>query len=380
MGIVAAAQIYKLSPALPLIRHELALNMVQGGWLFSLINLTTMVTGIIAGGFADRFGHRRTIILSLGLMAFTAGLSSMMHSYHWLMVLRFIEGVAFMTAAVTLPTLIAHTANDRQRPLAMGLWSCYIPMGAAVALLASPILLENYGWRILWQFSALSVVLMLLAFLLFFRDNIEARTNTTSLLQNIHDILRQPAAWLLAISFGCYTITQSPLLAWLPSFLVEERGIGLPLAGAITAMIIVSNIFGGLLAGTIASKGFPYWAIICFSALLIAATSLGIFNDQLSDEFRLALLFTQSALGGLLPGTVLAAVPHFSPSPAQTATMNGIAVQGAQAGHFLGPLILASLISHISSDWNIAIWHFLTATAILFVCGILLKRQQPTNK
>ena len=56
-GIVAAFHVGKMPPALPSIRGDLGATLRQGGWLLSIINLTTAVGGMAIALTADRPGE-----------------------------------------------------------------------------------------------------------------------------------------------------------------------------------------------------------------------------------------------------------------------------------------------------------------------------------
>ena len=62
-GIVAAFHIGKVPPALPSLLADLQATLEQGGWLLSIVHLTTAVGGMAIALSADRFGHRRLVIM-----------------------------------------------------------------------------------------------------------------------------------------------------------------------------------------------------------------------------------------------------------------------------------------------------------------------------
>jgi MFS family permease len=64
---VAAFHVGKVPPSLPSIREELGATLRQAGWLLSTVNLMTAVGGMAIALSADRFGHRRLVILGTAL-------------------------------------------------------------------------------------------------------------------------------------------------------------------------------------------------------------------------------------------------------------------------------------------------------------------------
>jgi predicted MFS family arabinose efflux permease len=65
-------------------------------------------------------------------------------------------------------------------------------------------------------------------------------------------------------------------------------------------------------------------------------------------------------VGGIVPGCVLASVPHFSGT--QVAAVNGLVVQGSNLGIVLGPLLISSVVAHYG-------WPF---APVVSVAGALL--------
>ena len=53
----------KVAPAIPGLRDELGLTLVESGLIATMFNLMGMLVGMLAGVLCDRFGHKR---LALG--------------------------------------------------------------------------------------------------------------------------------------------------------------------------------------------------------------------------------------------------------------------------------------------------------------------------
>ena len=65
--MVAAFHVGKVPPALPSIRDGLGASLGQAGWLLSTVNLISALGGMAFALSADRFGHRRLVILGTTL-------------------------------------------------------------------------------------------------------------------------------------------------------------------------------------------------------------------------------------------------------------------------------------------------------------------------
>src|SRR3954466_14418337 len=76
-GMVAAFHVGKMPPALPAIRAELDASLRQAGWLLSTVNLMTALGGMAIALTADRFGHRRLVILGTALCVAASAFGAM---------------------------------------------------------------------------------------------------------------------------------------------------------------------------------------------------------------------------------------------------------------------------------------------------------------
>ena len=68
-GLVAGAYMTKVPPALPQMRAELGLSLVEATFIVTTFNVLGMLIGMLAGMFADRLGRKRLAISGLLLMA-----------------------------------------------------------------------------------------------------------------------------------------------------------------------------------------------------------------------------------------------------------------------------------------------------------------------
>jgi MFS family permease len=149
-GIVAAAYVGKLPPAIPLLRAEFGLSLIAAGWVNSTFNTLAVTTAVFFGALASRIGALRCC--AAGLVALMLGglLGAAATGAPMLFASRIVEGAGLIAIAVSAPALITIATSPRQRNLTLGLWSTYLPFGASVAMLASPLLLGSLGWRGFW--------------------------------------------------------------------------------------------------------------------------------------------------------------------------------------------------------------------------------------
>jgi MFS family permease len=355
--MVAAVHMGKAPPALPALRAEIGLSLVGAGWVVSLFNVTGGVLGLVAGTFGDRFGSRRVVVY--GLVALAAGslAGAFAHSPWLLLGGRFLEGLGFIAVATAAPGMIVAATRLGDLRLALGAWSTYMPAGSAAAMVLAPLLLVGLGWRGVWVAAALLALVwavLLLCWMPPDRPHHE-RTDGASLLRNIVLTVTRAGPWVLALAFGCYTIQWVSLMVWLPTFLVEQRGLAIGSASVLTALVIAGNVPGNLLGGWLLHRHLARWKLIALSGVGMIVCLAAIFGTLLPDTLRYLACLAFSCVGGMLPAAVLSGAPVVAPSSAQIATTNGLLIQGSNAGQMIGPPALAWLVT-LTADWQSGYW------------------------
>ncbi|MGA8050615.1 MAG: MFS transporter, partial [Burkholderiales bacterium] len=135
-GLVAGAYICKVPPALPRLREDLGLTLVESGFIATMLNVMGGVAGMFAGVLADRFGQKRLALAGLAVMCAGGLLGAASGGFASLLVARFFEGAGFILFTVAGTALMAQAAREpRSRAKALALWSAYMPSGGSLALL-----------------------------------------------------------------------------------------------------------------------------------------------------------------------------------------------------------------------------------------------------
>ena len=149
-GLAAGSYMTKVPPALPSLRVDLGLTLIESGWVQTMLYTIGAVAGVFFGAIADRFGPKRIALSGLVLMVAGGLLGAAAPGYLALLASRFLEGVGFMLFVVAAAPLIAAAAAPADRATAFSLWSSYMPTGGTLALVLAPIALAGFGWRGLW--------------------------------------------------------------------------------------------------------------------------------------------------------------------------------------------------------------------------------------
>jgi nitrate/nitrite transporter NarK len=242
-------------------------------------------------------------------------------------------------------------------------------------MLLIPLVNLGLGWRGLWQANAV----ILIAYALWVKRetaHLPGREHAPDrrrgkLRQDLLLTLTSGGPVLLASIFTTYSLQWLAVMGFLPTLLAEEYGLGPGRASVLTAVMVAMNVPGNLMGGWLLHRGLRRWKLIAFASLVMGACSLGIYSSNLPFFARYAACLLFSAVGGLLPASVLGGVPVYAPSPNQVATTNGLIMQGGQFGQIIGPPVLALIVS-MGGGWKSAPWLLGGSAAIGVALSLVL--------
>src|SRR5215470_2772549 len=220
-GVVGACAFGKASPALPLLKSEFGLSLIEAGWLVSVFNALAACGAIVFGVFADRVGALRFCVSGLVAIAAGSALGALASGAGGLIASRLLEGLGFLAVIVSAPGLIAAATAPARAGIAFGLWSAYMPLGVSLIIAASPPLLERFGWRGAWGLVALAAAACALLLAAERRHYSGVTRGARRSLASLGASLSQPVPWLLGIAFAVYAIQHVTLMVWLPTYLLE---------------------------------------------------------------------------------------------------------------------------------------------------------------
>jgi cyanate permease len=373
-GLAAATCTGKLAPALPAIQAEFGLSLVAAGWLSSMFNVLGASGGALLGLAADRIGALRFVFLALGALIAGSVLGALAGSAALLFASRVLEGLGFIAISAAAPGLIAAAATARERGLAVGIWSSYMPAGAGAIIALCALVLTTWGWRGVWLLTAL-VALASLSFL-WSRSNDYASLRVTPKrsLATMAASMKQPVPWLLGASFGVYNVQFYAVMVWLPTYLLQTRGIAAAPAALLTALYVFVNFFGNLIGTWLVHRNVGRGWIIGGSFVVTSALFVGIFAQSVPDPLRYLFVLGYSIACGPIAAAVLTGGTRYARSPAEAGSIQGLIVQLTNVGIFLGPPIVAMAVTAAAGDWSAARWVLLGAGALGLAIAVVIGR------
>ncbi len=368
-GVVAAFQVGKAPPVLPLLRTDLGISLVMAGWVLSATSILGAFTAPAVGAISDWLGHRRMMSFGLTCSALGSFMGSFAPTAALLLGSRFIEGIGYIWIAVSAPGLILQVTRKSDVRMAFGVWGSFMPAGTSTMMLLAPFLVDLFEWRGLWRVNAVIPFTFAILLVLVTRgldSHVTRRRNSLkNLIKDIWLTVKTPGPLLLALCFAAYSFQFVVVTGFLPTLLFEEHGVTQGRAALLSALVVALNAPGNLFGGWLLQRGIKRWHLVAVANLISGLCCLGIYKTgmPLPSMFLLCLVF--SGVGGIFPAAALHGAAVNAARPELVATSQGLLLQGAQLGLLTGPPIAATVVSH-TGDWQSASW-VLMAAAFLVV-------------
>ena len=243
-----SVQFQSIASVGPLIVDDLRLSYAQLGTLVGLYLVPGVALALPGGLIGRRFGERRTVVWSLGIMVGGGLLTAASGSFATAAVGRLLSGAGGVLMNMALLKLTADWFAGRELATAMAVMLTAWPvgLGAAVATLGG--LGTATSWRTAIVVASATALLGMALMALVFRDPpVRAAADATARLRgrDVGLAISSGAAW------GIFNVALVVVVAFAPAMLVE-RGFSLGQAGLVASLAIwvsiVSVPLGGLLS------------------------------------------------------------------------------------------------------------------------------------
>ncbi|MNU48697.1 Major Facilitator Superfamily protein [compost metagenome] len=387
-GVSAALHLGKLPPAVPALQASLGIDLVEAGFLLSLVQVASMTLGLLAGLAADSIGLRRSMLVGLAVLttasllggAVGAGLLGGSHAVLWLFVLRAAEGIGFLMAVMPGPGLIRALTPAGADKAALGLWGAYMPLGVALALLIGPALIGWGGWADWWwTLSLVSAGAALWVWLAVPRDRprvagASPQPASSGWASRLRETVGARAPWLVALTFAVYSSQWMAVIGFLPAIYADAK-VPAAWSAVLTALAAAMNIVGNLMGGRWLQRGVAPERLLQWGFLAMALGGVAAFAQVgqgagaealgLPPALRYAAICAFSLGGGMVPATLFLLGVRLAPGPSTVSTTVGLMQQASSLGQFLAPPAVAWLAHRVGG------WHWTwTATLACSLAGM----------
>ena len=214
-----------IAVAAPLMKDELGLSATEFGTAVSAFFWIYAPVQLVVGWLCDRFSVYRLIALGVIVWAASTLLMGFVGGFLSLLVLRVMLGIGESIIFPGSGKIIARHVPPEGRGLANAWCAAGIALGPAVGTLAGGMILASLGWRAIFIVFGLATLIWLLPWrrvvdaLPVLPDGGDDRTVPVSLLA------KKWSLWAMGIGHAAGNFSFYFLLAFLPLYLVQQRGL-----------------------------------------------------------------------------------------------------------------------------------------------------------
>jgi len=256
-----AFQFQSVAALSPFIVQNHAINLTDIGLLIGLYLGPGAIVAIPGGTIAARFGDRRVVWISMGLMLIGGGLIGFGNGWGWLVAGRVLAGIGGVVINVVMTKMLVDWFTNREIATAMGIFISSWPVGIALALLTLPDLAVIGGLRSAWIAVVAVIALALILFVVVYRAPVTATAPATRI-----RLTRLPAVALFfaASVWALYNTAFAMVFSFGP-LLLTERGLPATMASSIVSIFIIFVAIGVPLGGILVDRTGRRDAVILVS-------------------------------------------------------------------------------------------------------------------
>lgn len=337
-----------IAVALPLIGHEFGLTKTTQGLVVSAFAIAYLIGQMPGGLLADRAGARPLLVISLVAWSVFTAATGFAPGLVVLLVLRAAFGFAQALFPGAAFKALAERTTQEGRSRGAGLLLASNSVGAGLGpLLVAPLVVAA-GWRhTFWIVAAAGLVVGLLLWRLLPaplpRELTEPDARAEPVKVPISAVLRDKLVVRCALMFACFNMLAYGMITWVPSYLVEAKGMSLVSAGISAAIPQLVSAGAVLLGGWLMSRYFDQRPrLLVVPALVVSAAVLVAMLLAESATLFTVLQTVAMFISGLasigIVGLPLRVLPRDL-----VGTGMGLVNSGGQLAGVLAPLVMGWL-------------------------------------
>lgn len=283
---------------LPFIKTDLGLDLIQIGFLGSILNLLGIFLALPAGTIATKLGGLRSLIWAIGLYSLGFVAVSISPNYWFIIIAFLIAGTGFGIFHPIAFASVAKWAPKERIGKAMGNFTAIGDLGR-VGVSASITLIASYiGWRLTSGMYG-AIALGIFAFLITFsqKDNFQIKEQIDKPVSLLY-FLKHKSFLMVSLTGFLDSFASSSLFIFIP-FLLLSKGINPAILGTFTGFFFVGNFLGKGLMGRFVDK-FGNTKVFIIAEFFMA---VNIILFALSQNW-IAIILIAIILGALTKGTV----------------------------------------------------------------------------
>lgn len=261
-----------LTPLLPFIRDDFALDYTQAGWLVSAFVVSYGIGQLPAGWLADRIGPRAVITIGVAGVGLSGLLISLSPTYVVMIVFLVMLGATGGGYHPASAPLVSATVAPEKRGQALGIHQ----IGGTASYFLTPLIGAAIATALGWRGSFIAISFPAILFGIIFYVLLGRRGYTRKAKQDIPtghperpsapSGLRRLVAFLI-LSIASLALIMSTI-SFIPLFMVDHFNVSKEAAAAMLALVYSGGLWAGPLGGYLSDRigRIPVIVVACLIA------------------------------------------------------------------------------------------------------------------
>ena len=339
-----------IAVAAPLMKTELGLSATTFGIAVSAFFWVYAPVQLLVGWLCDRFSVYKLMAGGIILWAASTMLIGFVGGFASLLVLRIMLGIGESIAFPGSSKIIARHIPAQQRGMANAAVAAGLALGPAIGTLSGGLIVASLGWRPMFIIFGLATLLWLWPWRQVVTGLPTTGHHDEGASVPVRAMLGQWALWAMSIGHAAGNYCFYFLLAWLPLYLVTERGF------TIAQMTMLATL--GYAVQAVCAFGYgrfsDWWTrsgrseaacrrgMMVASQTLAAGAILGLGYADSAVEFAILLSLAGAASASL--SLNLYAIAQMFAGPRASGTWVGVQNAFGNLSGIFGPIITGILV------------------------------------
>lgn len=312
------------------------------GLSIALFSMPTAIFALAGGSIIDRFGVRRSLLVSLVIAAIASLLASFVASIQAFDAAILLAGLGYGGICIASPCLVMQLLTGEKRTRAMAFLSTYPPTGYAAGLLLGAGFVASDNWQLALRLHA---TLLALAFVILLRalpqgagTSVRGSPVTPQPLRRIFAALREPRVIGLGIAVALPNAVSYGTSLAAPAHLARLHHVSLAMSStAVAGAKIVALVIGSVAMGYLLSRSRRTTALFaCMVVVGLVAQALIFLPIAGIMTATAALILWIFAFGGMAGGA-MALLPLVVKDPSRSGAASGLVNQFISVASFAAP-------------------------------------------
>ncbi|MEM3608462.1 MAG: MFS transporter [Candidatus Bathyarchaeia archaeon] len=336
--MVTAISATVMGPAFPSIKEEFRISLGALGFLASAWNMGYLLT-ILGGILSDRHGEPLILCIGFILGGAAAGLVTIAPNYQFLVLSFLLAGIGAAFGEASMNPLVSRLYPERSG-FALNILHIFWSVGAFIGPALAGLLIMEYGeWRLPYQTVCLAFMPLIATSLISAWRAAPERGRVKLEMGGRVDARSLKTLGALILAGFLYLSVELGVNAWLPSFLILEKGFPMTLASLSISLFWAFMAAGRLILGGFADR-------VGYGRLILSASALGSTSILAGVlEERTHVIMGLWALSGLMFGPIFPTILAWASKlfPSQRGLASGSIFSIGILGGVLSPWFIGAM-------------------------------------